>query len=62
MRYTFMQNLRLMRTQLCAKLDSRFFMVIHLNDTFCMMMTLMIMMIMMMLMMIMLIKIQNGQN
>ena len=39
---------------------SRFFMVIDLNDTYKMMMTLM--MIMIMLMMIMLIKIQNGQN
>ena len=44
---------------------SRFFMVIDLNDTYGMIMTLMmiiIMMIMMMLMMIMSIKIQNGQN
>ena len=42
---------------------SRFFMVIDLNDTYKMMMTLMMMiMIMMMLIMIMLIKIQNGQN
>ena len=42
---------------------SRFFMVIDLNDTYRMMMTLMMMMMMIMiLMMIMMMKIQNGQN